>query len=104
MAGGLTASEVAIITGRPAGGDLVQVRGLGGIGKSLLAEEYALRFGAAYPGGVFWLRAYGHDDARAMLRPEARAAERDRQLRGFALKLGVEVTDRAPDEVEAALA
>ena len=38
--------------------------GLGGVGKSLLAEEYALHFGAAYPGGVFWLRAYGNDDAK----------------------------------------
>ena len=39
--------------------------GLGGVGKSLLAEEYALHFGAAYPDGVFWLRAYGNDDAKA---------------------------------------
>jgi len=29
------------------------VRGLGGVGKSLLAREYALRFDGAYPGGVF---------------------------------------------------
>lgn len=28
---------------------------MGGVGKSLLVEEYALRFGAAYPGGVFRL-------------------------------------------------
>lgn len=34
-----------------------QVRGMPGIGKTLLAEEYALRFGAAFPGGVFWLTA-----------------------------------------------
>jgi hypothetical protein len=39
--------------------------GLGGEGKSLLAEEYALHFGAAYPGGVFWLRASGNDDRGA---------------------------------------
>ena len=25
------------------------------VGKSLLVEEYALHFGAAFPGGVFWL-------------------------------------------------
>lgn len=35
------------------------LRGMGGIGKSLLAEEYARRFAAAWPGGVFWLRAGG---------------------------------------------
>lgn len=36
-----------------------QVRGLGGLGKSLLAEEYALRFAAAWPAGIFWLEAPG---------------------------------------------
>jgi hypothetical protein len=36
---------------------LVQVQGMGGVGKTLLAEEYALRFAAAYPGGIFWLSA-----------------------------------------------
>ncbi|KUN03913.1 TIR protein [Streptomyces yokosukanensis] len=33
----------------------VQIRGMAGIGKTLLAEEYAVRFEAAYPGGVFRL-------------------------------------------------
>ena len=42
--------------------DVAQIRGLGGAGKSLLAEEYALRFSAAYPGGVFWLSAFGGDE------------------------------------------
>lgn len=41
---------------------LVQLTGLGGMGKSLLAEEYARRFEAAYPGGIFWLKAYGYSD------------------------------------------
>jgi tetratricopeptide (TPR) repeat protein len=31
--------------------------GLAGVGKTLLTEEYALRFGSAFPGGVFWLRS-----------------------------------------------
>jgi len=30
------------------------LRGMPGIGKSVLAQEYALRFGSAFPGGVFW--------------------------------------------------
>lgn len=34
---------------------VVVVSGQPGQGKSLLAREYAFRFGAAYPGGVFWL-------------------------------------------------
>ncbi|MBF0307142.1 MAG: toll/interleukin-1 receptor domain-containing protein, partial [Alphaproteobacteria bacterium] len=54
---GLTAASSVMITDAAPGTELVQVRGLGGIGKSLLAEEYALRFGPAHPGGVFWLNA-----------------------------------------------
>jgi len=47
-----------MVTGH-VGPDIAQISGMGGIGKSLLAEEYALRFGAAYLGGVFWLEAHG---------------------------------------------
>ena len=47
-----------MVTGH-VGPDIAEVSGMGGIGKTLLAEEYALRFGAAYPGGIFWLDAYG---------------------------------------------
>ena len=46
---------------------MAQLSGMGGVGKSLLAEEYALRFGAAYPGGIFWLRALGNDASRPSL-------------------------------------
>ncbi|PZT72981.1 MULTISPECIES: TIR domain-containing protein [unclassified Streptomyces] len=35
-------------------GRTAQLRGMPGIGKSVLAQEYALRFGSAYPGGVYW--------------------------------------------------
>ena len=59
---GLSEHNFALITGGSTG--LVQVQGMGGIGKTLLAEEYALRFGAAYPGGIFWLSA-----TRAQARP-----------------------------------
>ena len=99
----LHAGEVAVITGVARGG-IAQVRGLGGIGKSLLAEEYGLRFGAAYPGGVFWLRAYGNDDAKAGMGAEGREAERERQVRDFAALLELPVRDRTPEEIEGALA
>lgn len=49
---------------------LVQVVGLGGMGKSLLVEEYALRFGSQYPSGVFWLNAGG--DAKEQVATFAR--------------------------------
>ena len=79
----LVAGDVGLITGA-CGDPAVKVVGLGGIGKSLLAREYALRFGAAYPGGVFWLRAHGHDDAGETLAGEAGSADRDTQLVDFA--------------------
>ncbi|MEV5988320.1 toll/interleukin-1 receptor domain-containing protein [Streptomyces sp. NPDC052051] len=41
-------------------GRTAQVRGMPGIGKSLLAQEYALRFGPAFPGGVFWYDLHAH--------------------------------------------
>jgi hypothetical protein len=83
---------------------VAQLRGLGGIGKTLLAEEYALRFGAAYPGGVFWLRAYGSHEADRPTTPAELAADHDRQVRAIAARLGLAVTDRSPDEVLGALA
>ncbi|MFG2224515.1 TIR domain-containing protein [Streptomyces sp. NPDC048644] len=41
------------------------VRGMPGIGKSLLAQEYALQFAPSFPGGVYWfdLHATGPDAA-----------------------------------------
>jgi hypothetical protein len=38
-------------------GVTAQICGLGGIGKSLLAVEYANRVAAAWPGGIFWVEA-----------------------------------------------
>lgn len=96
----LQAGEVSIITGAR-GAALAQVTGMGGIGKSLLAEEYAIRFGAAYPGGVFWVRAHGHDDSRPILSDDALLAERDEQIRRFAVELGCDVEGLGPEEVRA---
>jgi CHAT domain-containing protein/tetratricopeptide (TPR) repeat protein len=93
----LHASERRPLTGT-AGPGLAQLVGLAGIGKTLLAEEYALRFGPAYPGGVFWLRA------SAAPSEAQRDAERGRALRIIAVELGVPLEVlTTPDEVEAAL-
>ena len=82
---------------------MAQVSGMGGVGKSLLAEEYALRFGAAYPGGVFWLRAMGHDAARPAVGREHQDAVRSEQFHDLAVALGIDVAGLSPPEVEAAL-
>ncbi|MFD9629318.1 toll/interleukin-1 receptor domain-containing protein [Streptomyces violascens] len=52
----LHAQEAPLVTGRTSAGP-VQLRGMPGIGKTRLAREYVLRFGAAFPGGVHWARA-----------------------------------------------
>jgi tetratricopeptide (TPR) repeat protein len=86
----LHAGDVTQITGAVvATGGVGQISGLGGVGKSLLAEEYALHFGAAYPGGVFWLRAYGNDDAKLTLSREGREAERTAQVQTIAERMGI---------------
>jgi tetratricopeptide (TPR) repeat protein len=85
----LHAGDVTQITGAPVGTGIGQVSGLGGVGKSLLAEEYAIQFGASYPGGIFWLRAYGNDDAKGALDTEGREAERQSQIRTIAGEMGI---------------
>jgi hypothetical protein len=96
----LTANRISIITGIY-GQAAAQVRGLGGNGKSLLAREYAIRFGSAYPGGVFWLNGYGHDDTQGGIDAEQRKALRQMQIREFAVECGVPTEGLRPDEVEA---
>lgn len=96
----LTADRISIITGMY-GQAAAQVRGLGGNGKSLLAREYAIRFGPAYPGGVFWLNAYGHDDAQGVIDAGPRTALLQTQIREFAVECGVPTEGLRPDEVEA---
>ena len=99
----LHASDFPIITGATAAYEVAQVYGMGGVGKSLLTEEYALRFAAAFPGGVFWLSAFGNDDVKVGLDAEGRKAERFGQIRGIAADLGIPVQDRSPDEIEGRL-
>ena len=99
----LHGAESAIITGEsPAG--LAQVSGMGGVGKSLLAEEYALRFSAAYPGGIFWLRALGNDATRPALTPDQQEAVRSDEFRNVAIQLGIDVRGLDSRQIEAAIA
>ena len=99
----LHAVDAPLVSGAR-GEALAVVTGVGGIGKSQLVAEYALRFAGAHPGGVFWLRALGHDDtAGGPAGPADRVAERDRQLLAFAAELGLDASDLAPRRLAGAL-
>ncbi|NUT29332.1 MAG: toll/interleukin-1 receptor domain-containing protein [Streptomyces sp.] len=58
----LHAHAAPLVTGRAAA-HAVQIRGMAGIGKTLLAQEYAQRFEAAYPGGVCWVSGEAYEDS-----------------------------------------
>ena len=79
---------------------LGQLSGLAGVGKSLVAEEYALRFGGAYPGGVFWLRAFGNDGNN---QPTAGYSALADQTASIAVALGIHVEGLSHEQVSAAL-
>ncbi|GHI08513.1 TIR protein [Streptomyces cellostaticus] len=56
-------AHTAPLTSGRAAPRAAQLRGMAGIGKTLLAQEYAARFEAAYPGGVFRLNGQAYDDS-----------------------------------------
>jgi len=91
--------EYGPITGTATAG-AAQIRGLAGMGKTLVAEEYALRFGAAYPGGVYWLYALG--TAMSDRSREERDGLRYRQVEAFTRTLlpGKVATHMSPEEIE----
>jgi tetratricopeptide (TPR) repeat protein len=99
---GLWSSEFPAINAAEAR-PLVRLRGMGGSGKSLTAEVYAIRFGAAYPGGIFWLRAFGHDAQRTHT-PEERTVLRDNQFISLAQVLGLATAKLKPAELRQKLA
>lgn len=53
----LKGSDSTVTAAAPAG--RVCIRGLGGMGKTLLSQQYALRFGWTWPGGVYWFDGRG---------------------------------------------
>ena len=101
--GRLHQGEHAIVSGQGSRPGLALVAGMGGQGKSLLAEEYALRFGAAYPGGIFWLRSQGQDPSGTGNVLQEQESIRDSAFRDIAQRLGVTVQGRSLVEVEGEL-
>lgn len=85
-----TALNPVGIFAHEASSPVAQLRGMGGSGKTLLAIEYASRFAAAYPGGIFWLRGGGvTSDER--IDPGLREAERRLQIENIANELDIAV-------------
>ena len=77
----------AVVGIRPAGA--TGVTGMGGMGKTQLAVEYAYRHRADYPGGVFWLNAAGDWQAEfaalgAYLEPSRAGEPQEAQIRAAA--------------------
>jgi len=89
----LHGDDVPIVAGRVASRPAV-LCGQGGQGKSLVAEEYALRFGGLYPGGVLWLRALGDQ-----IRGAATASDLAVQVAAY----GALAAEVLPDETVAGL-
>lgn len=100
---GLFARESSIISAN-VGPGIVQVTGLGGIGKSLLAEEYALRFASAFPGGIFCLRAAAFEADVTSFDPHKGEARRREQFRSIAAELRIDTVGLGNDKLEVELA
>ncbi|MBB4935152.1 tetratricopeptide (TPR) repeat protein/DNA-directed RNA polymerase subunit K/omega [Lipingzhangella halophila] len=83
------------------GASVARITGLGGMGKTMLAEQYAREFAGDYPGGVFVLGGFGSHlaDRADRLHVRARRAEQVRDLaRGLGLRpdgMDTDVVDQA---------
>ena len=86
-----------------AGRAVALVSGLGGVGKSLLAAEYAHLFASCYPGGVVWLSAQGNDTGGRALAPGQSRAAADAAISQVATALDVNVTGLDPAAVREAV-
>jgi tetratricopeptide (TPR) repeat protein len=86
-----------------AGRGVALVSGLGGVGKSLLAAEYAHLFASCYPGGVVWLSAQGNDTAGRALAPGQGRAAADAAIAQVAATLDLDVTGLSPAAVREAV-
>ncbi|MGY1667978.1 tetratricopeptide repeat protein [Geodermatophilus sp. SYSU D00696] len=82
-----------------AGRAVAVVSGFGGMGKSLLAVEYAHLFADCYPGGVVWLSAAGNDPTGTPPTPEQTQAAADSAFTQLATDLDLDVAHLEPDRV-----
>jgi tetratricopeptide (TPR) repeat protein len=85
------------------GRGIAVVHGMAGVGKTQLAAEYAHRFAAAFPGGVFWLRAAAPEDGGPAAPADGDAVLLD-QLAGIAEQAGARVEGTGIDAHRRAIA
>jgi hypothetical protein len=86
--GSLLSTDISIVSGQ-IGQSVAQIVGMPGNGKSLLAQEYAIRFGPAFPGGIFWINALGNPDTDEPAAGGSHVTSREDQIREFARRLRI---------------
>lgn len=92
------------LTSGSMGGAIAQLIGMAGVGKTLLAENYASYFAAAYPGGIFWLSMSDDGGGGSMTDKQLRA-RRLRELNALADELGLQIEgERSLDALTGVLA
>ncbi len=88
------------LTGPAAARGVVVLSGLGGVGKSLLAAEYAQLFGSIYPGGIIWRSAMGNDATAGAMAPDSTRVSADATIMSVASSaLGIDVAGLSPENV-----
>ncbi|MGW0736212.1 TIR domain-containing protein [Streptomyces sp. NPDC002851] len=90
----------APLVAQSSAGRSAQLRGMPGIGKSLLAQEYALRFSPAFPGGIFWFDLHACIGSTVAATMEAYA----QQISTVTAALGLERVGRSLPEMLSRLA
>lgn len=84
------------------GAPVARIVGLGGMGKTMLAEQYAREFASDYPGGVFVLRGFGSHLADRADRGRVRES-RARQVRDILRHDGTDLTGMDTARIEQVL-
>ncbi|MGW1809094.1 tetratricopeptide repeat protein [Streptomyces sp. NPDC002078] len=78
------------------------VIGLGGVGKTLLVEQYARRFASFYPGGIYWFTSAASHNPHALDRGSGQADVRVQHYQQVAAALALDTAALDPAQVREA--